>query len=78
MNVQALELEKCGVQPEQCQLVRYNAKSGTLGKPCDEPKVSVGGCVCVCVCVCVQGRRSRSRRYRGRGTNVGSKTYESH
>ena len=52
-----LELEKCGVQLEQCQLVRYNEKSGTLGKPFDEPKVgtdcSVCACVCVCMCVCV-------------------------
>ena len=46
MNVQVLELEKCGVQLEQCQLVRYNEKSGTLGKPFDESKVSVGCCVC--------------------------------
>jgi len=35
------------VQLEQCQLVRYNEKSGTLGKPFDEPKVSAGCCVCL-------------------------------
>ena len=52
INVQALELEQCGVQLEQCQLVRYNEKSGTLEKPFDEPKVSADNCVCVCVCVC--------------------------
>ena len=52
INVQSLELEKCGVQLEQCQLVRYNEKSGTLGKPFDEPKVSADCCVCVFVCVC--------------------------
>ena len=58
MNVQVLELEKCGVQLEQCQLVRYNGKSGTMGKPFDEPKVRgkvvcVSLCVCVCIYVCV-------------------------
>ena len=37
------------MQLEQCQLVRYNEKSGTLGEPFDEPKVSGGCCVCVCV-----------------------------
>ena len=48
------------MQLEQCQLVRYNEKSGTLGEPFDEPKVSTDSvcvcvyvCVCVCVCVCV-------------------------
>ena len=50
-----LELEKGGVQLEQCQLVRYNEKSGTLGKPFDKPKVgtdcSVSVFVYVCVCV---------------------------
>ena len=51
-NVQVLELEQCGVQLKQCQLVRYNEKSGTLGKPFDEPKVSADCCVCVFVCVC--------------------------
>ena len=39
-NVQVLELVQCGVQLEQCQLVRYNEKSGTLRKLFDEPKVS--------------------------------------
>ena len=40
INVQVLELEKCGVQLEQCQLVMYNEKSGTLGEVFDdEPKV---------------------------------------
>ena len=56
INVQVLELEKCGVQLEQCQLVRYNEKSGTLGNPFDKPKVGIdlqSVCVCVCVCVCV-------------------------
>ena len=52
MFIQVLELEKCGVQLEQCQLVRYNEKSGTLGKLFDEPKVRKR-VVCVCVCVCV-------------------------
>ena len=58
MNVQVLELEKCAVQLEQCQLVRYNEKSGTMGKFFDEPKVRgrvvcVYVSVCVCVSVCV-------------------------
>ena len=39
MNVQVLELEKCAVQLEQCQLVKYNEKSGILGKLFDETKV---------------------------------------
>ena len=59
-NVQVLELEQCVVQLEQCQLVRYNNKTGTLGKPFDEPRVSAGCSVCVvfvcvhaCMCVCV-------------------------
>lgn len=38
--VQALELQNSGVRLEQCQLVRYNECTGTLGKPFDEPKVS--------------------------------------
>ena len=39
MNVQVMELEKCAVQLEQCQLVRYSERSGMLGKLFDEPKV---------------------------------------
>ena len=38
-GVQVLELQECGVQLEQCQLVRYNQHTGTPGKPFDEPKV---------------------------------------
>ena len=38
-DVQVLELQECGVQLEQCQLVRYNQQTGTTGKPFDEPKV---------------------------------------
>ena len=49
------------MQLEQCQLVRYNVKSGTMGKLFDEPKVRGKACVhlrmcmclCICVCVCV-------------------------
>ena len=37
--VQALELQNSDVRLEQCQLVRYNECTGTLGKPFDEPKV---------------------------------------
>ena len=50
VNVQVLELEKCGVQLEQCQLVRYNEKSGTMGRLFDEPKVR-GRVMCVSVCM---------------------------
>ena len=39
MSIQVLELKKCGVQLEQCQLVRYNEKNGTMRKLFDEPKV---------------------------------------
>jgi len=38
-DVQVLELQECGVQLEQCQLVRYNQRTGAPGKPFDEPKV---------------------------------------
>ena len=38
-GIQVLELQECGVQLEQCQLVRYNEHTGTLGKPFDGPKV---------------------------------------
>ena len=48
INVQVLKLEKCAVQLEQCQLVRYNEKSGILEKLFDEPKVRER-VVCVCV-----------------------------
>jgi len=41
-GVQVLELQECGVQLEQCQLVRYNQHTGRLGKPFDEPKVGAG------------------------------------
>ena len=51
INVQVLELEKYGVQLEGCQLLRYNKKSGTLGKPFDEQKVGMHCNVCVCVMV---------------------------
>ena len=37
-----LELQECGVQLEQCQLVRYNELTGTLGNSFDEPKVGAG------------------------------------
>ena len=52
MSIQVLELEKCAVQLEQCQLVRYNEKSGTMRKLFDEPKVRER---VVCVCVCGHG-----------------------
>ena len=39
LGVQVLELQECGVQLEQCQLVRYNELTGTLGNTFDEPKV---------------------------------------
>jgi len=39
LGVQVLELRECGVQLEQCQLVRYSQHTGTLGKPFDERKV---------------------------------------
>ena len=55
MNVQVLELEKCGVQLEQCQLVGYNEKSGTMRKLFDEPKVRER-----VVCVCVDMESSKS------------------
>ena len=41
MNLQVLELQSWGVQLEQCQLVRYYKKSGTLGKPFDVDIVGV-------------------------------------
>jgi len=40
-GVQVLELQECGVQLKQCQLVRYNQHTETPGKPYDEPKVGV-------------------------------------
>jgi len=52
-GVQVLELQECGVQLEQCQLVRYSEHKGTPGKLFDEPKVSAGCGVCMCLCVCV-------------------------
>ena len=45
-DVQVLELQECGVQLEQCQLVRYNQHTRTLGKPFDEPKVGTDCNVC--------------------------------
>jgi len=45
-DIQVLELQECGVQLEQCQLVRYNQHTGTLGKPFDEPKVGEDCNVC--------------------------------
>ena len=61
MNVQVLELQKCGVQLVQCQLVRYKEKSGILGKLFDEPKVR-GRVVCACVCVCGGGGQMKEVR----------------
>lgn len=55
MSIQVLELEKCAVQLEQCQLVRYNEKSGTMRKLFDEPKVRER-----VVCVCVDMESSKS------------------
>ena len=53
-GVQVLELQECGMQLEQCQLVRYDQHTGTSGKPFDEPKVSIGYvCVCVCTLFCL-------------------------
>lgn len=49
INIQVLELEKYGVQLERCQLLRYNKKSGTLGKPFDEQEVGIPLNVCVMV-----------------------------
>ena len=45
-GVQVLELQECGVQLEQCQLVRYSQHTGTLGKPFDDPKVGADCNVC--------------------------------
>ena len=41
------------MQLEQCQLVKYNGKSGILGKLFDETKVRGKVCVCVHLCVCM-------------------------
>lgn len=48
INLQVLELQSWDVHLEQCQLVRYDKKSGTLGKPFDVEMVGadlVGVCV---------------------------------
>ena len=45
--VQVLGLQECGVQLEQCQLVRYNELTGTPGNTFDEPKVGTDRSVCV-------------------------------
>ena len=51
MNLQILDLQSWGVQLEQCQLVKYDTKSGRLGMPLDVHMVGTD-CVCVCMCVC--------------------------
>ena len=48
INVQVLELQSWGVHLEQCQLVRYDKKSGTPGKPFD---VEMVGADLVCMCL---------------------------
>lgn len=69
INVQVLELQSWGVHLEQCQLVRYDKKSGTLGKPFDVEMVGVD-LVCVCLVGGVEAKHKaqgvaecRMRRY---------------